>query len=118
MSMLAHCQAICRVKDRHLLKCAELTAYQATGDAGPAVQELATEIMQLQKKLVCLRLEANSRFKLLSGVFVVQVIGTTVFGTGRTRIILAETSDANLCLQQAKFRRWIVCSVSGETCWF
>ena len=68
MSTLAHVQAFCQVTIRHRLKCAELTAFQATGTAGPAVQELAIEVMQLQKKLEFLRLEATSRFILLSGV--------------------------------------------------
>ena len=33
-----------------------------------------------------------------------------------TRIILAETFAANLCLQQANIRRWNFCAVSGEKC--
>ena len=68
MSSLAHIQAFCHVTGRLRLKCAELTAFQATGNAGPAVQELATEVMQLQKKLVFLQWESKCRMNLLSGV--------------------------------------------------
>ena len=78
MSTLAYCQALCNAKNKHQLKCADLRAFRAAGDAGPAVQELATEVKQLQKKIECLQWELKSKVKLLSGVYIGQVIGTTV----------------------------------------